>query len=47
MKKRAAILLAVELTFVGVVIAVLKLAQMRASSLSKEFPVLCGDWASS
>ena len=45
MKKRAAILLAVVLTFVGVVIAFPKGAQMRASRLSKELPEQFGDWS--
>ena len=45
MKKRAAILLAVVLTFVGVIIAFPKGAQMRASRLSKELPEQFGDWS--
>lgn len=45
MKKRATILLMVVLSFVGIVLAFPKGAQMRASRLAKELPEQFGDWS--
>jgi len=45
MKRRAAILLMVALSFVGIVLAFPKGAQMRASRLAKELPQQFGDWS--